>query len=102
MPADGSVHRADNRTESWSPRAERARYMRMLPELQAEYAGRYIVLREGRVIGVGDTADEAAEAALDRLGFVTALFVHRVGEPLAPDRQTDSPLDVPRQARGPS
>ncbi len=33
------------------------------PELYREYAGKWIAVREGKIIGVGDTATEAAEKA---------------------------------------
>ena len=33
------------------------------PELQEKYAGKWIAVHDGRVIGVGDTATEAAENA---------------------------------------
>lgn len=36
------------------------------PELFREYAGKWIAVRDGEVIGVGETATEAAEQARDR------------------------------------
>ncbi len=36
------------------------------PELFREYAGKWIAVRDGEVIGVGETATEAAEHARDR------------------------------------
>ncbi len=37
-------------------------------ELSREYAGRWIAVHNGEVIGVGDTATEAAEQATARAG----------------------------------
>ena len=36
------------------------------PELFREYAGKWIAVRDGEVIGVGETATEAAEQARGR------------------------------------
>lgn len=33
------------------------------PELYSKYAGKWIAVRDGKVIGVGDTATQAAEQA---------------------------------------
>lgn len=38
------------------------------PELFRKYAGKWIAVRNGRVIGVGDTAPEAAERAREKAG----------------------------------
>jgi hypothetical protein len=37
------------------------------PDLVREYAGKWVAVAEGRVVGVGDTATEAAEQARNEI-----------------------------------
>ena len=37
------------------------------PELSEQYAGRWIAVRDGKVVGVGETAVEAAEQAREKV-----------------------------------
>lgn len=38
------------------------------PEIYKQYAGKWIAVRDGRIVGVGKTATEAAEAARAEVG----------------------------------
>lgn len=38
------------------------------PEIYAKYAGKWIAVHDGEVVGTGDTAPEAADEARQRVG----------------------------------
>lgn len=44
------------------------------PELFSQYAGKWIAVRDGKVVGVGDTAPEAAQQTRDSSLDVTPLL----------------------------
>lgn len=81
----------------WSPEREREAYLEQLPQLRREHEGKYVALFRGRVIGVGDTSVEAAQQARASLAEPRALFIHKVGEPLAESRPLSLRPDAPRR-----
>jgi len=83
----------DSRPKAFPPRpsdpvlaAEYDAFERMLPELMKRYAGRYVALRDGSVVAVGDTEIDALTLANEHHPGVLAL-VRLV---------TDQPQPVPR------
>ncbi len=81
----------------WPPGREREAYLQQLPELRSEHEGKYVALFRGRVIGVGDTTVEAAQQARASLAQPKALFIHKVGEPLAESKPLSLRPDAPRR-----
>lgn len=81
----------------WPPEREREAYLEQLPQLRSEHEGKYVALFRGRVIGVGDTTVEAAQQARASLAQPKALFIHKVGEPLAESRPLSLRPDAPRR-----
>jgi hypothetical protein len=60
----------DNRPRVFPPRptnpelaAEHDAFVKTLPELMTEYAGKYVAIRNGRVVAVGESEVEARTAA---------------------------------------
>lgn len=47
-------------------------------ELQRKYPGKFIVVRDGRVIAVGDNYREAEQRALEKLGPDVEIMVERI------------------------
>jgi len=72
--------------------ADHEAYERDFAELKEKYEGRYIAMYHGEVIGVADTAMDAARAGLQALGRPEALFVIKAGEPL-PETERDTVVD---------
>jgi len=75
-------------------------YERRREELGRQYAGSYIAMHDGEVIGVGATAADAARAGIRGLGRPRALFVIRAGEPIPEPEWSDIRPDAPRKAVG--
>ncbi len=84
------------RTDEWSWRDDHSAYERQREELGERYAGRFIAMHCGAVIGVGETAEDAAREGLTRLRQPAALFVVRAGDPLPEPEELDMHMDAPR------
>lgn len=72
-------------------------YEQMLPELMQKYDGRYVAMFRGEVVGVADSAREAARRGLNALGRGELLLVAKVGEPLPEPSESDFCIDAPRE-----
>ncbi len=59
---------------------ERTAFARLQPRLRRRYLGRWVGIRAGRVVGVGDDPEELARRLFCRLG-PEAFFVGRMGAP---------------------
>ena len=83
--------------EEWleSLMADHEAYERKLPELMEQYEGQFVAFYQGEVIGVGDTAKEAARHGIEHLGRPEALMVAKVGEPIPEPVDTGMRFDRP-------
>lgn len=63
-------------------RAEISAYERLLPELQAHHAGKFVVIHAGQLQGAYDTFDAAGREAIRRFGDGPYL-IRQVGVPLS-------------------
>ena len=61
---------------------QRRQQQRQQQQQGEEYAGRYIAMYRGEVIGVGESVREAAREGLERIDHREALFVMKAGEQL--------------------
>jgi len=57
---------------------ERESFREMLPQLR-EYEGRYVAVKGGAVVSVGDSKEEAASKAYEKVGY-SVIYVGYVGE----------------------
>ncbi len=57
---------------------ERENFKRMLPKLR-RYKGKYVALKDGVVISVGDSKEEAAAKAYEKVGY-SVIYVGYVGK----------------------
>jgi hypothetical protein len=91
--------RSDNGEQhgDWTWQDDDRAYEERLPELMEKYEGRYLAMFRGEVIGVADSAREAAAEGLRALGRPELLLVAKVGEPLPEPIQTDMCIDAPRE-----
>ena len=64
----------------WSWRDDHEAYRRRREALGREYAGRYIAMRHGEVMGVGESAHDAAREGIERLGHPESLLVVNAGD----------------------
>ncbi len=80
----------------WTWRDDHEAYERRRQQLGEEFAGRYIAMHLGEVIGVGDSAREAAREGLSHLRRPEALFVVMAGEPLPEPEPVGMQMDAPR------
>lgn len=79
VPAELAPERAASpRMRAWA--RERAAFSRLEPRLRRRYLGRWVGLRAGRVVAVGDDPGDLARRLFRRLG-AQAFFVGRVGTP---------------------
>ncbi len=58
---------------------ERKAFKRMLPHLKRRYAGMYVAIKDGEVVSVACSKEEAAAKAYERFGY-TLIYVGYVGE----------------------
>ena len=58
---------------------EKETFRRMLPQLKRKYNGKYVALKGGTVISVGDSKEEAASKAYEKAGY-SVIYVGYVGE----------------------
>jgi len=89
--------RVGNGSEAWTWQDDDRAYEEMLPELMAKYEGRYVAMFRGNVVGVADSAREAAREGHKALGRPELLLVAKVGEPLPEPLQSDICIDGPRE-----
>lgn len=80
----------------WTWRDDHEAYERHRKALGREYAGRFIAMHRGEVVGVGENARDAASDGIRRIGHAASLFVIRAGEPIPEPEQLDMQMDVPR------
>ncbi|MEA3403363.1 MAG: hypothetical protein U9R79_19120 [Armatimonadota bacterium] len=83
-------------TDAWTWRDDHEAYERERDSLGREYPGCYIAMHRGEVIGVGDSANEAAREGLEQLDRPTSLFVIRAGDPLPEPEQLGMQMEAPR------
>ena|SRR5437870_781107 len=76
--------------------AEYDAFERMLPELMSQYAGKYVALRGGVVVAVGDTKIDAATAA-HRLQPGVPAYTRLVTDQPQPIERIGSPREVRRE-----
>jgi hypothetical protein len=95
-PTTHEGRRDDECEAEWTWRDDHAAYERQREALGREYRGQYIAMHRGKVIGVGESAREAAREGLDRLGRPAALFAVKAGEPLPEADELDMPMEAPR------
>ncbi|MGM0491560.1 MAG: DUF5678 domain-containing protein [Armatimonadota bacterium] len=86
----------DEANGGWSWRDDHEAYERRREVLGREYEGQYIAMRHGRVIGVGETAKDAAREGLERLDDPDSLFVVKAGEPLPEPEESGMQMEAPR------
>lgn len=75
--------------------AEYDAFESMLPELMERYAGKYVAIRDGKVIAVGDTEIDVLTAAHQQLPG-KSIFVRLVTNQPQPLQWIGSPRSVPR------
>ncbi|HCA46385.1 MAG TPA: hypothetical protein DEP45_03205 [Armatimonadetes bacterium] len=82
--------RSDNgeRRGDWSWEDDDRAYEERLPELMVKYEGRYVAMFRGEVIGVADSAREAATKGLETLGRSCSSSLESVSHCSNPWRQT--------------
>ncbi len=71
---------------------EKEVFRRMLPELRKKYGGKYVAIKDGAVISVGNSKEEAASKAYEKVGY-SVIYVGYVGE------ERDVRLPSPRVIR---
>lgn len=82
--------------DRWTWRDDHKAYERQREELGERYAGHFIAMHRGEVVGVGETVEDAAREGLARLRQPAALFVVRAGDPLPEPEELDMQMDAPR------
>jgi prevent-host-death family protein len=79
VPIDGDTgSRRSTRMEEWE--RERRAFDEMLPRLRRRYAGRYVAVRQGRVVGSDRDHEALFERVWKKLRGKT-FFIGHVGEP---------------------
>lgn len=95
-PADTTVELADSDADEWTWRDDHEAYERNREALSRDYAGRFIAMHRGEVVGVGEDARDAARDGVERLGYTASLFVIEVGKPLPEPEELDMQMETPR------
>ena len=95
MAVDSHDERPDD--DDWTWEDDDCAYDQMLPELMEKYEGKHVAMYHGEIVGVADSAREAARKALQALGRPELLLVAKVGEPLPEPLNTDIFIDEPRE-----
>jgi hypothetical protein len=80
----------------WTWRDDHEAYERQREVLGREHEGQYIAMHHGEVVGVGESAHEAAREGLERLGHPESLLVVKAGDPLPEPEELGMQMDAPR------
>lgn len=89
---------AGGKARDWTWRDDHEAYERQRERLGRKYEGRYIAMYRGEVVGVSDSAEEAAREAMRHLGHPESFLVVRAGEPLPEPEAPGMQMEAPRQA----
>ncbi len=84
----------------WTWRDDHEAYERRRRQLGEEFAGRYIAMHLGEVVGVGDEPRAALKAGIERIGRREALFVIRAGDSIPAPEPLSMRPDAPRRVVG--
>jgi len=89
----------DEDDRDWGWRDDHEAYERNREALGGEYEGRFIAMYRGVVVGVGETARDAARDGLARIGRAASLFVIKAGEPLPEPEELGMQMEAPRSVQ---